>query len=136
MLLRLQMLRLAVHDLMFVQTLDAPERTMLGIACRQLAHKAVKLASVTPPDALSALREEAVSLQKKLAMIPGPKPGETPPPPPLVLCAKELHLLRPPLPELLGERLLITGDATDFDTPTADAIRGVEVIGLYFSASW
>ena len=43
LLLRLQYLRLAQHDLKFVGSVCASERIMLDVACQQLAHKACKL---------------------------------------------------------------------------------------------
>ena len=62
LLLRLQMLRLAQHDLKFVRSVSAAERTILHIAARQLAYKALKLgraeatstATVEPSDPASS----------------------------------------------------------------------------------
>ena len=151
---RLQMLRLAQHDLQFVREVSAAERTILHIATRTLAHKAHKLGSTTSDGSdagalphLSALelgnvRREATRLLETLSEVPGQLPGATPPPPPLVLAPADTHLLYPPLSMLVGESVLLSpevvaagGEGTLAELPTVAVLDGIEVLGLYFSAS-
>ena len=101
LLLRLQMLRLAQHDLQFVQHIDGAERTVLGLARRQLAHKAAKLGEqrVISLERMGAVRRELGELDEALKAVAGP-PDQTAPP--LVLCAADAHLGRPSLEALLS----------------------------------
>ena len=59
LLLRLQMLRMAQHDLGFARHVTLAERSVLHIACRQLAYKAAKLG-----DAGSIALEQMVGVRK------------------------------------------------------------------------
>ena len=147
LLLRLQMLRLAKHDIQFVKSVSAAERTLLGIATRQLAYKASKLGhrEGSPLDAasLASIRGEAEQLEQALLDVPGALPGHTPPPPPLVLSAADEPLLRPSLPTLIGPGVLLppelvkaAGEGAMRSLPTDAMLDGIEVVGLYFSASW
>lgn len=92
------------------QSVNAAQRTILSIACRQLAHKAVKLGALEESTfssvRLASLRREALALKLQLEQLNGTRPGETPPPPPLVLCDADRSLLRPSMVELLGALLL------------------------------
>ena len=146
LLVRLQMLRLAQHDLCFVPSVNAAQRRILMIACRQLAYKAVKLGSVegsaVSSERLSSLRMEALAIQQQLDQLNGSRPNETPPPPPLVLCEADRHLLRPGMKLLLGDELLVSPSAnravaaeSEQRIGTAAALAGAAVIGFYFSAS-
>ena len=108
------------------------ERSILSVACRQLAYKAAKLGSPSaslqgrpsaeaaggssstaapPPDAsslplsleeLTQYRERIERLKKTLEGIPGAAPLSTAPPP-LILSDADVHLGRPSLPLLLGD---------------------------------
>ena len=56
-------------------------------------------------------------------------------PPPLILCAADAHLGRPSLDQLLGSAGLLppVGGAV---RAAEELLEGVEVMGLYFAASW
>ncbi len=120
LMLRLQMLRLAQHDLLFVPSVSAAERTLLQIARRQLAHKSCKLAEDAAVEAseerlsaaeLAAIRGELELLEATLDELPGTRPGETPPPPPLVLCEADAHLRTSSIALLLGDAALLAPPA-------------------------
>jgi nucleoredoxin len=134
LLLRLQMFRLAQNDLGFVQTVSGDERTVLQLACRQLAYKAAKLGSgeAIALERMVGVRSEIEALQRTLAGTPGAGLNDTAPPP-LVLCAADAHLARPTLLTLLGDALLRPEGGV---MEPADALKDVEVLALYFSASW
>ena len=132
LLLRLQMLLLAQHDLKFIMQISDAERTILKLAGRQLAYKAAKLgADPHMSDQMSSVRREIESLEYTMAHAAGP-PDERAPPP-LVLCEADAHLGRPSLELLLGDHVL-----PPFGEPCAPhaLLEGIEVVGLYFGASW
>ena len=129
LLLRAELLGMAQHDLGFVPHVSPAERSILNIACRQLAYKAAKLGCEggegrAPPAAgaaagaaaaaataaaglplsvaeLAATRERIQKLQTTLLSKPGAAPSSTAPPP-LILCESDAHLGRPSLAALLG----------------------------------
>ena len=131
LLLRAELLQMAQHDLGFVPHVSPAERSILNIACRQLAYKAAKLgceggeerAAPTAAGAaagggaaaaaaaaaglplsvaeLAATRERIQKLQTTLLSKPGAAPSSTAPPP-LILCESDAHLGRPSLAALLG----------------------------------
>jgi hypothetical protein len=137
LLLRWQMLRFAIHDLPFVSTLGEAERTLLNIAARQLAYKAARLTETFPDfglEAVSGVRAELVGLRDVVARVPGA--GATPLPPPLILSKAEALLHRSTLVSLLGDApLLAPASAGKEFLSVADALDGVQVLGIYFSAS-
>ena len=129
LVLRIQMLQMARHDLSFVRGASNAERTVLHIACRQLAYKTSKLAqseASLPPieagsgsgsadtgtisddeltrlstDEIAQIRGRIADLKEKLSHLPGAAPHSVAPPP-LILCDEESHLGRPSLAMLLG----------------------------------
>ena len=130
LLLRAELLQMAQHDLGFVPHVSPAERSILNIACRQLAYKAAKLGCeggeerAAPAAAgagagadaaaaaaaaglplsvaeLAATRERIQKLQTTLLSKPGAAPSSTAPPP-LILCESDAHLGRPSLAALLG----------------------------------
>ena len=141
LLLRAELLGMAQHDLGFVPHVSPAERSILNIACRQLAYKAAKLGCEggegrAPPAAgaaagaaaaaataaaglplsvaeLAATRERIQKLQTTLLSKPGAAPSSTAPPP-LILCESDAHLGRPSLAALLGAagRPLLPSSAT------------------------
>ena len=171
LLLRVQMLAMAQHDLGFVRHVSGAERAVLGLACRQLAYKAAKMGRTTSPrdlnnvtpadgtsaraatdsltvDQLAAIRRAIIALQTQLKAVPGSEP-EAIAPPPLILCERSSHLGRPSLTALLGlddpdattATLLppvahAAGDVAPAVPLDAAFVRGAEVVGLLFSASW
>ena len=131
--LRVELLAMAQRDLAFVSYVTTAERSILHIACRQLAYKAAKLGAdagdegsagrgggggasssvdaLAPqpslPLALSemrGLRERIEKLKSTLLGIAGAAPTSTSPPP-LILSESERHLGRPSLPLLLGAEM-------------------------------
>ena len=194
LLLRVQMLRFAQHDLKFVKSVSAAERTMLQMATRQLCYKAVKLGSAGSQAARSSesgagdgtgvsaggdggsigteggepvigaleleeIRADVHKFHEMLLSVPGPQPGASPPQRPLVLSEPELHLLNPSLSLLLGDSAILSAEAAPAAqgagtgggprtaaseaaaaaaalAPTSVLLDEVEVVGLYFSASW
>jgi len=123
LLVRLQMLKLAQHDLGFVSSVSAAQRRILTIACRQTAYKAVKLGKLEGSSftaaRLTSLRHHCLLIQMKLEQLNGTRPDETPPPPPLVLCEADRMLLRPSMKALLGEVLLASPVAAAGTTTTS-----------------
>ena len=142
LLLRAELLQMAQHDLGFVPHVSPAERSILNIACRQLAYKAAKLGCegseerAAPAAAgaavggaaaaaaaaaglplsvaeLAATRERIQKLQTTLLSKPGAAPSSTAPPP-LILCESDAHLGRPSLAALLGAagRPLLPSSAT------------------------
>ena len=144
--LRWQMLQMAAHDLGFVHIVSDAERRVLRLACRQLAYKASKLGScgAIRPTHMSAVQREIGEIEQRLDHIAAPL-SETAPPP-LILSPAEEHLGRPSLETLLGELLVMPpgGAETTMVMPPGGAettsplafLEGVEVLGLYFAASW
>jgi len=132
LLLRAELLQMAQHDLGFVPHVSPAERSILNIACRQLAYKAAKLgcegdeeraapaaAGATAAGAAAAaaaaaaaglplsVAELAATRERiqKLQTTLLSKPGAAPSstaPPPLILCESDAHLGRPSLAALLG----------------------------------
>ena len=54
-MLRLEMLELVMHDLMFVQQVSSAERTLLHIACRQVSYSTAKLGQMHRSDGSDVL---------------------------------------------------------------------------------
>ena len=137
LLLRLQMLKFARNDLPFVGALGEADRTVLNLASRQLAYKAARLAERFPSfglGAIASVRGELESLKAAVARVPGS--GVTPPPPPLLLSKHEQLLFRESLASLLGHARLLAPSGSPELVPMGQALEGVQVLGLYFSASW
>ena len=103
-LMRLQTLKFARNDLMFVGSLGEAERTILTLAGRQLAYKAARQAERFPTtlsaDAMAGIRVQLEELASLVARIPGS--GRTPPPLPLTLSQLEVELFRTTLAERFG----------------------------------
>ena len=55
LMLRLELLELVMHDLMFVQQLSSAERTLLHIACRQVSYSTAKLGQMRRSDGSDVL---------------------------------------------------------------------------------
>ena len=147
--LRSTMLSLAHHDLAFVRHVSKAERTLLGLACRQLAYKAAKQSPCNPVEGhsavdgsgsgdgrggarqggpqirLSDVRQAIGALNARLEAVPGIEPEATAPPP-LILCKADAHLGRPPLSSLLGLDGCADGEGGRLLPPlsTASAARG------------
>jgi hypothetical protein len=102
LLLRLQLFRLAQHDLRFVLGLGDAERVVLSLAKRTLAHKAAKLgaASLLSHAQMASLRREIGALDELVAS--RARRVDEHAPPPLILSAADAHLGRPSLEHLLG----------------------------------
>ena len=113
LLLRSQMLAMAAHDLQFVKHVSTAERSVLNLACRQLAYKAAKMGSrasgaaseaastLLTADELANVRESIAALNRRLLNTPGAEPEATAPPP-LILCEASAHLGRPSIATILG----------------------------------
>ena len=154
LLLRLQLLEMAYHDLAFVRGVSTPERSLLHIACRQLAYKAAKLAAAPPASEpaggssssapplppthqltsaeMSVVREKIAAVKKKLASLPGGALTDIAPPP-LILSETDAHLGRPSLATLLGDgaglRLLAPPQAADPSAAPAGGAGGGGGVG-------
>ena len=133
LLVRLQMLKLAQHDLGFVSSVSAAQRRILIIACRQTAYKAVKLGKLAGSSftaaRLTTLRHQCLLIQMKLEQLNGTRPDETAPPPPLVLCEADRMLLRPSMKALLGEVLLASPVAAAGTATTASSMPSMASTG-------
>ena len=137
LLLRLQMLRLAQHDLRFVNQLGDAERSVLHLARRSLAYKAAKLGQLglISLERLGGVRRAVEEMDEAARAIAGDIHGHDAAPPPLILCADDAHLGRPSLELLLGSAGLLppVGGAV---RAAEELLEGVEVVGFYFAASW
>ena len=140
-LLRLQMLRFACNDLAFVSVLGEADLTVLQLASRQLAYKAARLAErfeIVDVAQMASVRRELESLRTAVAQVP--HAGITPPPPRLVLDKQSAIRHRLTLTELLGggSSLLMNSPKSGGDTMVTveSVLHNVDVIGIYFSASW
>ena len=159
LLLRMQMLELAQHDLGVVRYVSSAERSVLQLACRQLAYKAVKAAKImVAPEgessaavpllsvaALKVVHEKIDMVNARLAALPGAE-ATISAPPPLVLSEPEEHLARLSLSMLLGgnaDGFLLAPATTTASSTVPSSTRaeldssldGVGVLGLYFAAS-
>jgi thiol-disulfide isomerase/thioredoxin len=134
LLLRHQMFRLAQNDLRFVMGLGDAERMVLDLAKRQLAYKAAKLGSqqLIGLAQMGTISHEIAELDELIKKRGGRM--DEPAPPPLILSAADAHLGRPSLEHLLGPMLLPAIEGGE--SHPAVVIKGIEVLGLYFSASW
>lgn len=134
LMLRIQMFRFAQSDLKFVMEADDAERRVLHLALRQLAYKTAKLGSLNLIEhpQMATVFSEMSDMREALAHIAGASAEHAPPP--LILCEADVHLFRPSLEVLLGPELLppFCGE----EVSPAEVLRGVEVLGLYFAASW
>jgi thiol-disulfide isomerase/thioredoxin len=157
LLLRLEMMSFVVHDLRFVQQLSTAERTVLHIACRQIAYSTSKLGlmmkeqEMSEGDATHVLSLQQVTtisraidmLRDKMARLPCGDAAADVAPPPLVLCEAEADKLHTSINTLLGP-MLITKTAFNKNAmgqslcsmETQEALQSAEVVGLYFTASW
>jgi len=137
LLLRLQLLRFATNDLPFVGMLGEADRTVLNLAARQLAYKAARLAERFPEVGLqpiASIRLELEGLRAAVARVPGA--GATPPPPMLLLSRQEMLLQRETLLTIMGHEPLLAPEGSELTISMASSLEGVEVLGIYFSASW
>eukprot|EP00966_Prymnesium_polylepis_P092440 2139850-Prymnesium_polylepis.1 len=88
-------------------------------------------------EAMDLVRRELTKLRHAVALTPGA--GGTPLPPPLLLCREEMLLHRESSIALLGgpDSALLAPPFTGIDRITVkEALEGIEVVGIYFSASW
>ena len=136
-LMRLQTLKFARNDLMFVGSLGEAERTILTLAGRQLAYKAARQAERFPTtlsaDAMASMRVQLEELGSLVARIPGS--GRTPPPPPLTLSQLEVELFGMTLAERLGGTYIL-GSPKNPEHPLQlapdELLERVDVLGVYF----
>jgi thiol-disulfide isomerase/thioredoxin len=114
LMLRLEMLELAMHDLMFVQQVSSAERTLLHIACRQVSYSTSKLGQMRNgdgSDVVSLTQVKAITtmidtLRDVMVRLPCGDTAVNVAPPPLVLCEEEVEKLHPSLNTLLGSTLV------------------------------
>jgi thiol-disulfide isomerase/thioredoxin len=114
LMLRLEMLELVMHDLMFVQQVSSAERTLLHIACRQVSYSTSKLGQMRNgdgSDVLSLTQVKAIAtmidkLRDAMVRLPCGDTTVNVAPPPLVLCEEEVEKLHPSLNTLLGSTLV------------------------------
>ena len=119
LMLRLEMLELVMHDLMFVQQLSSPERTLLHLACRQVSYSTSKLGQMRNgdnSDVLSLKQVTAITtmidtLRDVMARLPCGDSSVDVAPPPLVLCEEDGDKLHPSLNTLLGSTLVDRPDS-------------------------
>ncbi len=124
LLLRLEMVELALHDMAYVQQLSTAERTLLHIACRQVSHSASKLGQMLAPDGADVLSLEQIKaiqgcielLRAEMAQLPCGDAAADVAPPPLILCEEEADKLSLSLESLLGASLLTPPSGADFYT--------------------
>ena len=113
-----------------MRQVSAAERTLLGIATRQLAYKAAKLGGLglISSGQMQRVSSEISLLADKLEHVAAPDADMAPPP--LILCEADAHLGIPSLDALLGEAVL----PPPFGEPrtTAELLEGVEVLGSRF----
>ena len=81
------------------------------------------------------MRRAVEQMGEAARAIAGDLHGHGAAPPPLILCAADAHLGRPSLDQLLGSAGLLppVGGAV---RAAEELLEGVEVMGLYFAASW